>query len=326
MTTRRELLLALGAGALTMPFGSRAQQAMPVVGVLSNASSAQFADYVSGFRRGLRQFGYVEGQNIRIEFRWADGRYEQLTALAEDLSRHRPAVIFTTGVPGVRAAKAASPSVPVVFTYGDDPVAAGLVSSMNRPDGNMTGISHLIHLLGAKRLELLSELVPNARVIAAIENSNNFSAKSRIKEIQDAAKARGHEVYVLDVKTDTAIEPAFAEIAKRRADGLVVSSDGLFTSHRKRLIELAARQSIPAVYGWREFPVGGGLMSYGANLVDQYRLAGIYTGRILKGDKPSDLPILQPTKIELVINLKTAKALGLTVPPTLLVRAEEIIE
>jgi len=324
---RRDFIKVIGASAAAWPLAARAQQrAMPVVGILNNASPAEFGKYVAGFRLGLRQTGYVEGQNVSLEFRWAEGRYERLTTLAQDLVRRRPAVIFTTGAAGVHAVQAESTTIPVVFTLGDDPVAARLVSSMSRPGGNVTGISHLTAPLGAKRLEMISELVPKARVFAALENPNNDAAESRTKEIEDAARTRGQKVYMIAVSADAAIEPAFADLSKRGVDGLLVSADGLFTSRRNQLVALAARHSIPTIYAWREFPVSGGLISYGPNLVDQYRLAGIYTGRILNGEKPANLPVLQPTKFELVINLKTAKALGLAVPPTLLVFADDVIE
>jgi putative tryptophan/tyrosine transport system substrate-binding protein len=325
---RRGFITLLGSAAVAWPLTVRAQQpAMPVVGSLNSVSPAQWVNYMTGFRKGLGQMGFVEGQNVAIDYRWAEGRYDQLPSLAADLVGRKVTVIFASGGGAVaRAAKAATSTIPIVFTIGGDPVGDGLVASMNRPGGNATGVSHLSVTLAAKRLEILSELVPKARVFTLIANPNSVADQSESKEVRDATIARGQTMRLLWSATQQEIEAAFDEIARERTDALIISPDPFFNSQRDRLISSAARVSIPTVYSWREYADRGGLMSYGASLFDQYRLAGIYVGRILKGEKPADLPVQQPTKFELVINLKTAKALGLDVPPTLLAISDEVIE
>jgi putative ABC transport system substrate-binding protein len=326
---RREFITLLGGAAAAWPLAARAQQAphLPLVGSLNSVSSAEWANYMAGFRRGLSQMGYRDGQNVTIEYRWAGGHYDRLPALAGELVGRKVNVIFASGGPAVaRAAKAATSSIPIVFTVGSDPVGAGLVASMNRPGGNATGVSHLSVDLAPKRLELLSELVPMARNFAMIANANNAADQADSKGTQAAAITRGHVIRVVWASTADELEATFGKFARQRPDALIVSPDPFFNSQRDRIVSASASLSLPTIYSWREYVDGDGLMSYGASLVDQYRLAGIYVGRVLKGEKPADLPVMQPTKFELLINLKTAKALGLDVPPTLLARADEVIE
>jgi ABC-type uncharacterized transport system substrate-binding protein len=325
---RREFITLLGGAAACWPLAARAQQpAMPVVGSLNSVSPSEWANSMIGFRKGLSQMGYVEGQNVIIEYRWGEGRYDRLPALAADLVGHKVTAIFASGGPAAaRAAKAATSTIPIVFTVGSDPVEDGIVASMNRPGGNATGVSHLSVKLAPKRLELLSELVPKARTFTLIANPTNVADQFDSKGIQAASLARGQTVHLLWASTEHDIDAAFVEIAKQGADALIVSPDPFFNSQRDQLIAGVSRLSIPAMYSWREYVDRNGLMSYGASLFDQYRLAGIYVGRVLKGEKPADLPVQQPTKFELIINLQTAKQLGLTVPPTLLVAADEVIE
>ncbi len=324
---RRELLLLLG-GAMTAPRALRAQQAaMPVIGFLSSVSPGPLAAFVSAFRQGLSEAGYVEGQNLAIEYRWAEGRYDRLPGLAAELVGRNVGVIVTTGgTVSARAAKGATSTIPIVSVFGGDPVADGLVASFARPGGNLTGLSILVRELMPKRLELLAEMVPQAGAIALLVNPSNPNAERIIREVQEAARTKGVQLHVLKAGTEGEIDAAFATLVQLHAGALVVAADPFFNSRREQLVALAARHAVPAIYEWREFATAGGLISYGTSLSAVYRQVGIYTGRILKGAKPADLPVQQPTTFELVVNLKTAQELGLTVPPSILSRADEVIE
>ena len=325
---RREFITLLGSAAAAWPLGVGAQQAaMPVIGFLGGGSPDAFAHVVNAFRQGLYETGFAEGQNVTIEYRWAEGQYDRLPALVADLIRQKPAVIVATGGDvGVRAAKKATTTIPIVFTSGSDPVAAGFVSSLNRPGGNVTGVSLFVSVLEVKKLDLLRELVPTAAVIGFLLNPNNPRADVDTADMQAAARALGKLLLILKADGEHDFDAVFTNLAQQRVDALVVHTEPFFLSRRDHLVELAARHSIPTIYGLREFAAAGGLISYGTKLSDSYRQVGIYTGRILKGEKPADLPVMQPTKFEFVINLKAAKALGLTVPTSLLVRADEVIE
>jgi putative ABC transport system substrate-binding protein len=323
---RRELLLLLG-GSLTAARGLRAQQkAMPVIGVLSSDSPGPAAANVAALRHGLSETSYVEGQNLAIEYRWAEGRYDRLPALAADLVGRNVDVIVTSGATGIAAAKGATSTIPIVFLGGGDPVAAGLVASLARPGGNLTGFSIFGFELNPKRLELLSDLVPQAHVIALLVNPNQASTERQIKDVQEAGGTKGVQLRILRADTESDIDLAFASLIQLQADALLVGSDPFLFSRRAQLVALAARHAVPAIYEWREFAAAGGLISYGTSLADMYRQAGAYVGRILAGARAADLPVQQPTKFELVVNLKTAKELGLTVPPSILARADEVIE
>ena len=324
---RRDFIALTGGAAVAWPFGVRAQKStMPVIGFLGSASPAEFAPYVAGFRRGLNETGYVEGKNVAIEFRWAEGHYDRLPALAADLVRREVTVIFATAAGrGVQAAKAATSTIPIVFTTGRDPVEMGLVASLGRPGGNLTGINFFATELRQKRLEQLHALVPKATVIAYVVNPNG-TTESLTRKVQDTARTFGLQLRFLSATNEQEIDAAFATFAQLRPDALLVESDIFFNARREQLVALAARNKVPAIYEGREFVTAGGLMSYGASLSDAWRLAGIYAGKILNGAKPADLPVMQSTKIELVINLKTAKTLGLTVPQSLLLRADEVIQ
>jgi putative tryptophan/tyrosine transport system substrate-binding protein len=325
---RRELIFLLGGVAVTWPLAARAQQkAMPVIGFLSGVSPGPYTSFVAAFRQGLSETGYVEGQNVAIEYRWAEGHYDRLPALAADLVGRKVDVIASSGPPAsTRAAKNATSTIPIVFIGDGDPVAAGLVASLARPGGNLTGISFIAVELAPKRLELVSELVPQAGVIALLVNPNNQAAESLIRAAQEAARATGVQLPVLKASTEAEIDAAFATLVQLHAGALVVGNDPIFNSQREQLVALASRHAVPAIYTRREFAASGGLISYGPSLTAGFRQTGIYAGKILKGAKPADLPVQQPTRFELVINLKTAKALGLTVPQALLARAEEVIE
>ena len=320
---RREFIVTLGSAA-AWPLAARAQQmAMPVVGFLSMESPGQFMHIVNAFRRGLSGAGYVEHRNVGIDYSWAEGRPDRLPALAAELVSRQ----VTVGPQSARAAKAASATIPIVFVVGSDPVREGLVTSLNRPGGNLTGVMLFIEELVAKRLELLRELIPQARMIGVLFNPNSTTtAEHQMSEAQGAARTLGLELHVVRASSELDFEPAFAALVRQRVAALVVETSPFFNNLREPLIALAARHALPAIYGLREYAVAGGLVSYGTSRSEGYRQAGIYVGRVLKGEKPGDLPVLQPTKYELVINLKTAKQLGLEVPPTLLARADEVIE
>ena len=326
---RREFITLVGATAAGWPLRARAQQAaMPVVGFLGTTTANDFTDRVAAFREGLKEAGYVEGQNVVIEYRWPEGNYDRLAALAADLVRRQVAVIAAVGgEPSPLAAKAATATIPIVFSIGRDPVKLGLVASLNRPGGNITGVNFLQSELGVKRLGLLHELLPKATVIGMLINPNFADAEIDLKEVQEAALPLGLQINVLRASTEGDINTAFATLVQQKVDGLVLANDALFYGPaRRQLIALAARHAIPAVYFFREFPVEGGLMSYAPSLIQAYHQVGIYTGEILKGAKPADLPVVQPNKFEFVINLKTAKALGLTFPPGLVAIADDVIE
>jgi putative tryptophan/tyrosine transport system substrate-binding protein len=322
---RRELLAALG-GAAAWPLAARAQQtAMPVIGYLHSASPEPYSPMIAAFRQGLAEAGYVDGQNVTIDYHWAEGQFNRLPALAAELVARQPAILVAGGgsVSAV-AAKAATTTVPIVFTIGADPVGSGLVSNLSRPSGNLTGVTFFTITLGPKRLELLRELLPKAGKIAMLVNPRSLNPDA--KEVQEAARALGQSVHVLDAASEGDVDTAFRSLAQERDDALIVVSDPLFTSRREQIVALANYHRVPAIYPLREYVASGGLVSYGASIKDAYRQSGVYAGRLLKGAKPSDLPVLQPTKFELVINLKTAKTLGLQIPDRLLARADEVIE
>jgi len=324
---RREFLGALGS-AVVMPLAAHGQQlATPVVGFLSGRSLASDSDVVAAFLRALSQSGYINGQNVVIEFRWADGQLDRLPELAADLVERKVSVIFARAADVVAGAlRVAAATVPVVFATGSDPVAARLVTSLNRPGGNLTGVTVITNSLWPKRLELVRELISPTPLIGFLVNWNNVTHAPAMRELDTVARRIGQDVMALNANVEGDFEVAFATLAEKRASALVVSDDALFTNRRLVLTALAARHGIPAIYGRREFPAAGGLMSYGASTVDQYYQSGVYVGRILKGAKPADLPFLQPTKFELAINLKTAREFGLAVPPSILTRADEVIE
>jgi ABC-type uncharacterized transport system substrate-binding protein len=324
---RREFISLIGSVAATWPLAARAQQsAMPVIGFLHGASPDGYAPMVSAFRRGLKETGYVEGQNVAIEFRWANGQYDRLAGLARELIRRPVSVIAATSTPANLVAKAATSTIPIVFTGGGDPVKLGLVASLNRPGGNITGVTSLAEELAPKRLQLAHELVPTANVIGLLLNPTNPNAESNARESQAAAATFGVQLSVLHASTKAELDDAFTIFRKTRAGVLVIGGDAFLNSHAKQLAALTIRHSVPTIFQYGDFTAAGGLISYGASITDNYRLAGVYVGRILNGEKPADLPVLQSTKVELIINLKAAKALGITVPQSLQSRADEVIE
>jgi putative tryptophan/tyrosine transport system substrate-binding protein len=326
MIKRRELLLLLG-GMMTGSRALRAQQkAMPVIGFLGFTSPGAYAPQLAAFHQGLYETGYVDRQNLAIEYRWAEGSVDRLSALAADLIGLQVNVVVAQGAPAIRAAKSATSTIPIVFVSGDDPVATGMVASLARPGGNLTGMSILVAELIPKRLELLSELVPHAGVIALLVNPNNANAERIIGDAQEAAGAKRVQLSILKAGSESEIDAAFATLVQLHADALVLSSDPFFIIRRDQLVTLASRHAVPAIYSTREFTAAGGLISYGPKIAAAHRQAGMYAGKILNGAKPTDLPVQQPTTFELVVNLKTAQALGLTVPPSILARADEVIE
>jgi putative tryptophan/tyrosine transport system substrate-binding protein len=325
MTTRRTFIAGLGAAA-AWPLATRGQQKLPVIGWLSGSSASASASLLEGFRQGLERTGYRERQNMIIEYRWAENHYDRMPALAADLVRREVAVIAATGSPsGVLAAKALTATIPIVFASGVDPVAIGLVPSLAHPGGNLTGVSFLAGELGAKKLELLHEAMPGMSTVAALSNPTNAATEGQARDMQRAAATLGVQLHILRASTYPEIELAFETLVQLRA-GLVIAGDTLFTGRSEQIAALCLRHRVPAVYQFREFAAAGGLMSYGTSLTDVFRLVGVYTARVLNGEKPADLPVQQSTKVKLIINMNTAKALGINMPLSLLGRADEVIE
>ncbi|MGA7390998.1 MAG: ABC transporter substrate-binding protein [Pseudolabrys sp.] len=325
---RREFITLLGGAGVAWPLAARAQQpTMPVIGFLSARTAASGASMAAAFRQGLTEAGYVEGKNLRIEYRWAAGHYDRLKALAEELvGRHVAVIVAISGTPAALAAKAATTAIPIIFANGGDPLASGLVASLSRPTGNITGVTFYTVALAGKRMNLLRGLVPTATVMGLLVNPNNPIEETEAKDAEGAARALGLRLHVVNATSDREIDIAFLNLIERRIDALVVGSDPLFVGLSDKLVALAVRHAMPTMYYAREFPDAGGLMSYGSRQNDAYHQAGLYVGKILQGAKPVDLPVMQPTKFEFVINLKTAKALGLTVPPMLLAQADVVID
>jgi putative tryptophan/tyrosine transport system substrate-binding protein len=326
---RRDFITLLGGAAAAWPLTARAQQPgkLPTVGFVGSDSPDLYADRLRAFRLGLKSTGFIEGQNVAIEYRWAEGRNDKLPALTADLVHRQVAVIVAPTTPSVLAAKATTEAIPIVFFVAGDPVDLGLVASLGRPNGNLTGATTLTLEVGPKWLQLLHEMVPNATSLALLINPTSPNlAEAQSRDLQAAARSRGLQLQVLHASSDSDFETAFENVARLRTGGLVISSDSFFFSRSDQLATLAARHAVPTIFGFREFVAAGGLMSYGGSLAESFRWVGVYTGRILKGEKPADLPVQQSTKIELFINLKTAQALGLEVPATLLTRADEVIE
>ena len=325
-TTNRRAFITLAGAAAAWPLAARTQQAMPAVGFLHSASPEPYADVVAAFRRGLAQTGYLEGRNVAIEYRWAENRNERLPELAADLIRRRVSVIAAGGPAAAQAAKAATSAIPIAFVVGADPVRLGLVTSLNRPGANLTGVSFLINDLAPKQLEILRELVPKAKSIRVLVNPGNPATASDAKELQAAARTLGLALIVAEVGGEHDLAPAFRQLASQRVDGLVVVSDPLMFDRRAKIAALVAEHALPTIYPVRDFPAAGGLVSYGSSLTEAFRQQGIFTGQILKGATPAELPVQQSTKVDLVLNLKTAKALGLEVPMSILMRVDDVIE
>jgi len=325
---RREFIALIGSAVAAWPLAARAQRpSIPVIGYLGPESPAVFASRVRAFREGLGETGYVEGRNVAIEFRWAEGQHNRLPALAADLVARQVAVIVAPGgAPGALAAKSATTTIPIVFEMGADPVAIGLVGNLNRPGGNLTGVSSLNVQVTPKRLEILHEVVPAATEIAVLVNPTSPTTDSQLKNLQAAARALGLQLHVLHASTERDFDAAFVTLLQLWAGGLVIASDGFFATHSEQLAALTVRHAVPAIHQSRDFAIAGGLMSYAGSFMESHRQAGVYTGRILKGEKPANLPVVQSTKVELIINLKTARALGITVPLPLSGRANEVIE
>jgi putative tryptophan/tyrosine transport system substrate-binding protein len=324
---RREFIALLGSSLAAWPLAARAQQsAMPVIGFLNGASPEGYALYAAAFRQGLKEAGYVDGQNVAIEYRWAEGQYDRLPALAADLVRREPIVIAATSTPAALAAKAATTTIPIVFTTSSDPVQLGLVAGLARPGGNVTGVTQLNVEVAPKRLELAHELLPTATTVVLLVNPTDPNTERLSRELAAAARTLGVTLHVLNASTEREIDEAFATAAQLRASALVIGTDAFFNSRSEQLGALTLRHAVPTIYQYREFAVAGGLISYGGSITNSYRTAGIYVGRILAGAKPTELPIQQSTKVELIINLKTAKTLGITVPLPLSGRADEVIE
>jgi putative tryptophan/tyrosine transport system substrate-binding protein len=324
---RREFITLLGGGAATWPLAVRAQQpALPVIGFLNGGSAAAQAASATAFRQGLSQTGHIENQNIKIEHRWAESQYDRLPGMAADLVRRKVTVIAATGTPAALAAKAATTVVPIVFETAGDPLRLGLVSTLNRPGHNTTGVTQLSSELVSKRLGLLHDMIPAATIIGLLLDPHDPRAEMQASDMRAASRALGLQVHLVDASTEGEIDSAFAKLAQQRVGALFVGTGEFFTKRSEQIVALATRHALPAIYQYRLFTVIGGLATYGTSLTDSYRQAGIYTGRVLKGEKPADMPVWQPTKFELVLNLKTAKALGLTIPPGVLAIADEVIE
>jgi putative ABC transport system substrate-binding protein len=325
---RREFITLIGGAAAAWPLAARAQQAAtPVIGLLGSGTPAGFAPIVAAVRQGLDESGYADARKVTIEYRWAEDQYNQLPAQMADLVRRQvSAIVAPVSTPAALAAKAATISIPIVFSIGGDPVELGLVASLNRPGGNITGVTWRSTELIAKGLEIIVELVPGSTLIAALVNPGNPNTEVQARDLHSAARRLGRQVRILNAGTEQEIHSAFAALTHERAEALLVAPDGFFFNRRDQIVALASRHNMPALYSWPEYVRAGGLMSYGSSLSDANRLVGVYTGQILKGAKPADLPVVQSTKVELLINLKTAKALGLDIPPTLLARADEVIE
>jgi putative ABC transport system substrate-binding protein len=323
---RRRKFIGLVGGAAAWPVMARAQQVMPVVGYASAQSKDYDGERMIALRQSLSNAGYVDGTNVKFEYRWADGNYDRLAEQVAEFVSRRVAVIFASSLPAALAAKSATMTIPIVFVMGADPVKLGVVASLSRPGGNVTGVTQFYGAIGGKRLELLRELIPKVSVVAILTNPKNPNSKDHLADVQVAARTIGQRIIVLPASAESDIEPAFASLVRQRAEALLVADDPFFSTCRAQIVTQAANHAMPAIYYTREFVALGGLISYGSNAIDNFRQAGVYTGRILKGEKPADLPVQQPTKFELLINLNTAKKLGIAVSPTMLARTDEVIE